>query len=185
MGMYMNANPDPEGMSRDSAYWAHRYVFSVAKIMYSHAMSNVTAVQHELEDAAVRLVSDIDTKMAAGGIIDAAHLTTMYTEHAERVLRSFWALPDLIVARYSDGWLADKANVGYSDWWLKAVGYEQGPASIPDVPPPSTVATTRSQCDAAGVHGCIALCPSSVGFATCAVKCTRSCETPEASALLV
>jgi len=180
--MYMSANPDPEGLSRDSAYWAHRYVFTVAKIMYNHAMSNVTAVQKELEDAGVQLVADIDAQFDAGNSMDATKLSAMYTKHAERVLRAFWALPDLIVASYSDGWLADKANVGYPDWWLKAVGYEQGPPAIPPayVASPSSVTATRSPCDDAGIRDCISFCPSA-GFAACAVRCTRDCESKQES----
>jgi len=184
--MYMNANPDPEGLSRDSAYWAHRYVFNVAKIMYNHAMKNVTAVQQELETAAVQLVSNIDAQIDAGGSVDAAQLTKAYTEHAERVLSAFWALPDLIVAHYSNGWNADKANVGYPDWWLKAVGYEQGPATIPPATSRGVSAAMPARCDDAGIHDCIAACPTSTGFAACAIQCTRLCESmPESSPLLV
>jgi len=178
--MYTQANPDPEGLSRDSAYWAHRYTFSVAKIMYKHAITDVTAVQQKLENDAVQLVSQIDAQISSGDILPAdieKHLTNLYTQHAEKVLSSFWALPDQIVAKYSDGWLADKANVGYPDWWLKAVGYEQGPETIPDVPvTPSAVAATHSRCDDASVRECITACPSSGGFAACASRCTRSCE---------
>jgi len=176
--MYTNANPDPQGLSRDSAYWAHRYVFSVAKIMYSHAMQNVTSVQQKLEDAGVQLVSDIDAMFDSGKSLDAERLTALYTEHAERVLAAFWALPDQIVATYSDGWLGDKANAGYPDWWLKGVGYDQGPITIPDAP-----TVTLATCDKEGIHGCISHCPSSAGFAACAVECTRHCESPRAKSV--
>jgi hypothetical protein len=168
---YMIANPDPDGLTRDSAYWAHRYVFSVAKIMYNHAMENVTAVQHEMENVGVQLVETIDGQAH----MDPTQLNKMYGDHANNVVRAFWALPDKIVARYSDGWLADKANVGYPDWWLKAVGYEQGPAPIPHVTLPAP--SPRSQCDDLGMQGCIADCPSTVGFASCAIACARACDS--------
>jgi dipeptidase len=182
--MYMNANPNPEGLSRDSAYWAHRYVFSSAKIMYSHAMKNVTAMQQKLENEAVKLVAHIDAQMDAG---DSVNATVLYQEHAEKVLRSFWTLPDTIVATYSDGWLADKANVGYPDWWLKAVGYEEGPKTIPDVPPANAMLESQ-QCDDAALRECIIRCPKSVGFADCAIECTQHCRKkaePESSPLIV
>lgn len=182
--MYMIANPDPEGLSRQSAYWAHRYVFSVAKIMYNHAMRNVTAVQKQLEDAGVQLVAEIDAQFDAGNSMNTTQLSSMYTKHAERVLSAFWALPDLIVAWYSDGWLADKANVGYPDWWLKAVGYEQGPPTIPDVFLPSSATAAHSPCDDKGVQDCITLCPSA-GFAACAVRCTHDCESKRESSPFV
>mmetsp|Transcript_3338 Transcript_3338/g.6343 ORF Transcript_3338/g.6343 Transcript_3338/m.6343 type:complete len:605 (+) Transcript_3338:94-1908(+) len=182
--MYMNANPNPEGFSRDSAYWAHRYVFSAAKIMYEHAMKDVTYLQQKLEDEAVKLVARIDAQMDAGGSVDAA---VLYKEHAETVLQSFWKLPDTIVATYSDGWLANEANVGYPDWWLKAVGYEQGPKTIPDVPPANAMLESQ-QCDDAALRECITRCPTSGGFAACAIKCTQHCRKkaePETSSLIV
>jgi len=182
--MYMNANPNPEGFSRDSAYWAHRYVFSAAKIMYSHAMTNVTAMQQKLENEAVKLVARIDAQMDAGESVDGA---VLYREHAEKVLRSFWTLPDTIVATYSDGWLANKAHIGYPDWWLKAVGYEQGPKNIPAVPPANTMSGSQ-RCDDAALRECITRCPTSGGFAACAIECTQHCKKkaePESTPLIV
>merc|ERR1712137_723727 len=87
---------------------------------------------------------------------------------AARVLDSFWKLPDLIITKYADGWLSDGDALGYPDWWLKAVGYENGPP-----PPPSSV--ENGSTDISSLERCVRACPSGQGF----WLCMQSCDTEE------
>jgi len=45
-----------------------------------------------------------------------------------------WALPDYLIVKYADNWLNDRDALGYSDDWLKAVGYTEGPPPPPAEP---------------------------------------------------
>merc|ERR1712232_621045 len=64
---YTIANPDV--LSRMSAYWAHRYVFNIAKLKYSYAMQDVRALQRQLESAGVCLVESLD-KAGSNALIE-------------------------------------------------------------------------------------------------------------------
>jgi len=93
-------------------------------------------------------------------------------------MKAVWALPDIIIAKYADGYLSDGDALGYPDWWLKAVGYEHGPPPPPQGPSVKYVGiseTAEDSCDDNSIANCIAKCPKS-GFAACAVHCTRNCK---------
>jgi len=165
---------DPQTLSRESAYWAHRYVYNIAKIKYSHAMQDVRTLQTQLETEAQQLVAHWDAQ-AAQRKIDVEDLNAAYAEFATHVVQSYWKLPDKIVAKYADGWLDDGKPMGYPDWWLKSVGYSLGPP-----PPPKEPPLTASLCDDASVRGCISACTPR-GFAACAARCTGVCHADQLS----
>lgn len=171
------SNMNPKILDRSTAYWAHRYVFNIAKIKYNHAMSDVRRVQEFLENAGKDLVAALDAEARAGQA-DASLLNEEVNYLAVRVLDSFWALPDLIVAKYADGWLQDGDALGYPDWWLKAVGYESGPP-----PPPSALSSAQVPSDTVqmgDVESCIRACPYGADF----VACMRQCEDASRSAIV-
>mmetsp|Transcript_27745 Transcript_27745/g.79485 ORF Transcript_27745/g.79485 Transcript_27745/m.79485 type:complete len:601 (+) Transcript_27745:79-1881(+) len=166
---------DPNKLSRESAYWAHRYVFNVAKMKYSYAMKDVRITQAKLESEGLALVKKLDALphgKESTGLINKA-----YAEHAARILREFWSLPDLLVEKYADGWLEDKSSLGYPDWWLEAVGYQNGP---PPPPPPHSkkALLEEGRCADAAVQRCVGACPAR-GFASCAARCTQECDGAE------
>lgn len=161
---YQNGNPDT--FNRSSAYWAHRNVFNIAKIKYSYAMTDVRALQAQFESEGEELVARLDAPGTT-----PAQMTAAYFEHAGKVHQAFWDLADRIVGRYADGWLDDKTALGYPDWWLKAVGYENGPP-----PPPSAVRAPNYACDDASVKRCVSSCETK-GFARCVADCAKPCET--------
>mmetsp|Transcript_106390 Transcript_106390/g.266574 ORF Transcript_106390/g.266574 Transcript_106390/m.266574 type:complete len:606 (-) Transcript_106390:92-1909(-) len=171
---------DPNALSRQSAYWAHRTVFNVAKIKYSYAMEDVRALQARLETEGEALVARLDAMLPQA---DTETLNEAYAEHAARVHQAFWALPDQIVQKYADGWLHDQAPLGYPDWWLRAVGYQQGPPPPPKQPNPAAQPSLASgmklgstKCSDGVVQRCVQSCPVD-GFALCAADCTQPCVT--------
>jgi len=124
-------NMDPKKMDRSSMYWAHKYVFNLAKIKYSYAMQDIRAVQHQLERAGAKLVASLDADYD-NGVLTQLDLNSKIDAFAKDVLNEFWKLPDRILFKYADGWLNDDEMISYPDWWLKAVGYEQGPPDVPN-----------------------------------------------------
>lgn len=151
---------DPNTLSRESAYWAHRYVFNVAKIRYDMAIKDVRKVQWELEDEGVSEVLKLDNANYVG----AGDLDRASDKLASKILKKSWELPDHLIFKYADGFLKDGEPLGYPDWWLKQVGYEQGPPPVPH------------ECADDAVEKCTGACPPR-GFATCAAKCVSICDT--------
>merc|ERR1712216_176760 len=82
------------------------------------------------------------------------------------ISKKFAKLPADMILKFGDGWLNGQEPLGYPDWWLKAVGYEQGP------PPPPKPHGVDEAVDLADVlsERCVAGCPSK-GFAACAQGC--------------
>jgi len=155
----MVANPDV--LDRSSVYWAHRYVFNVAKIKYSYAMKEVIRQRDALESAGAKMIRELDEKAAANSL-DTADMNKAVSRLADLVLKQWWDLPDYIVAKYADGYINDGDSPGYPDWWLKAVGYENGPPP----PPPEASYTTASSAEQ-----CVRACPSGEEFVGCTKRC--------------
>merc|ERR1719356_1781002 len=90
-------------------------------------MQDVRAVQSKFEAEGRELVALHDTAK----VLNATELNRAYAAHATNVLKAFWALPDQIVKKYADGWLDDATELAYPDWWLRSVGYTEGPPPPP------------------------------------------------------
>mmetsp|Transcript_94465 Transcript_94465/g.244409 ORF Transcript_94465/g.244409 Transcript_94465/m.244409 type:complete len:611 (-) Transcript_94465:350-2182(-) len=168
---------DPNKLSKDSAYWAHRFVFNVAKIKYAYAMEDVKKIQSQFEADGVSLVKLLDAMPLSSAPFDAAKvLNKALATHADQVLNAFWSLPETIVEKYADGWLEDKTALGYPDWWLKAVGYQDGPPPPPPQPSQKAEMSKEPQsCNDDAVHRCVSACHSQ-GFARCAAECVKGCD---------
>ena len=90
-------------------------------------MKDVNALQSQFETDGLALVDSLD----AQGVTDAERLDEAYRQHAEKVLPAVWGLADTIIERYADGYVDDKVQAGYPDWWLRDVGYQNGPPPAP------------------------------------------------------
>jgi dipeptidase len=69
-----------------------------------------------------------------GDLKGARKLLTSYSaENASAVLREWWKLSEDLYIKYNDGYLNTKTGIAqpvfYPAWWLKQVGYENGPTS--------------------------------------------------------
>jgi dipeptidase len=116
---------DPKNMSRDSAFWAFKYVFNVAKVKYSYMMHDIAAKQKALEGRSISLVGEL----SHGGSMD--HSCFLLQENAALVTKTWWKLPDELIFKYADGWLNDEQGLGYPDAWLKETNYSKGPPPVP------------------------------------------------------
>ena len=119
---------------RTSAFWAACVVANVANLKWSYAIKDVEKRQALLESTSVDMVQKMDEIMAETGNFDLVEET--YVKNVNEIVTSLWKLSDEILFKYASGFVneADKMSqmVGYPSWWLKAVGYSDGP------PPPPT-----------------------------------------------
>jgi len=116
---------DPDHLDRASAYWAFRYVFNVAKFKFKYMYQDISAMQTALEEQSAALVKNLDAHYTG------TNLTKAYMDNANTVVSQWWTLPDTLIGKYADGYNTPV----YPDWWLEAVGYQNGPPSPPPEPP--------------------------------------------------
>jgi hypothetical protein len=98
-------------------------------------MKDIEARQAQLEHASLAMVAKTDGLYNMN--LDMEEVDSEYQNNIEAVVSSLWSLSDEIMFKYASGFvneLPDKMSqmVGYPEWWLKAVGYSEGP------PPPPT-----------------------------------------------
>jgi len=149
----------PTELSRESAYWAFRYSYNVAKILWSYAYKEITTLQQKYESEGQQLVAKLSNSKTPE--VDAA-----VAQHVNNVVAAFWKVTDVIMQDYSNGWLKNGDSVGYPDDWLKAVDYQNGPPPVPSGP---------GSCTDSEVRNCVQNCGAD-GFAACATKCTFACK---------
>ena len=140
-------------VDRSSQWWAHRYVHNLAQLKYSYASKDVKALQDEWEAKGEALVAEMDAAYRPGGGasdgedkdkeggLSRDQLTALVTAHAEAVKEAWWRLADTLMVQYADGFLSmpgqkggPGAPVGYPAWWLKKVGWREGPPPPPQPP---------------------------------------------------
>ena len=125
-------------VDRSSAMWAFRYVQQLVNIRWDRMMTDVREMQHVLEHRGVQHVQVKASQLPADQR-NGTRLAALSNAHASFVTQTWWMLADVLMAKYSDGnvyrgnseYGPGAANpAGYPVWWLKAVGYPNGP------PPP-------------------------------------------------
>jgi dipeptidase len=119
---YSSRASNPTVLNRQSAYWAHKYNFNIAYRKMTAAMSEIILKHAEsFENTGLMLVERHQPCHA-------------FYDNMDQVWKASWALPDLIMATFADGWYKDEEGAPYPDWWLKAVGYPDGPPPPPKEP---------------------------------------------------
>lgn len=123
---------------KDSMWTAFNYVANYAMLKYNFMIKDIHAVrdhfemqafgsQKQLEENAAQLIDD-------NRLAEASKLLTQYSDtNTDNVLKAWWKLSETLYIKYNDGYLNTKAGVAqsvfYPAWWLKKVGYENGPLS--------------------------------------------------------
>jgi hypothetical protein len=80
-------------------------------------MQIVRQHQEEAESAAAALIARLQSDPDDRNAVEETHAL------AEHVLHVWSTLPDTLILQFADGYNTPT----YPDWWLKAVGFEQGP----------------------------------------------------------
>eukprot|EP00928_Gymnodinium_smaydae_P080413 TRINITY_DN6410_c0_g2_i1.p1 TRINITY_DN6410_c0_g2~~TRINITY_DN6410_c0_g2_i1.p1 ORF type:complete len:654 (+),score=62.46 TRINITY_DN6410_c0_g2_i1:72-2033(+) len=123
----------PAKLDRNTAYWAAKYSMNIAHMKHRHAMEDIRSLQDELEKAGETLVARVDQECMRQPTCD---FQVQYHAHMQHVLKKMWEMPDIIMEKYADGWINDREGPPYPAWWLKDVGYANGPPPVPPEPSP-------------------------------------------------
>jgi dipeptidase len=120
--------------SWDSAWWTFNFVSNFAGLRYADMITDIRAVQRDLEGHAMALLPAVDRTAAALWRDDPALARRYLTDHsvmqAERVTARWRELAEALVTRYNDGYVKDAdgrpREQGYPEGWLRRV-VEQRP----------------------------------------------------------
>ena len=123
---------------RGSMWTAFNYVANYAMLKYSYMIKDIHAIRDRFEDGAFGKQREVEAKALAllrqGDERGARRLLTDYSDkNALAVLDAWWKLSEDLYIRYNDGYLNTTAGIAqavfYPAWWLRQVGYENGPTS--------------------------------------------------------
>ncbi|GAB7216847.1 hypothetical protein OS42_34590 [Dickeya oryzae] len=139
---------DPQQFDRRAAWWAFDFVANWARLNYQRMYHvDIQPLQHTLEEQQDARIAEWDNAMAQQP--DLAQLTRLCEQNADEVLARWWALADMLIAKYSDGYInppplrpqnPPAIPIGYPADWLSITNYRDGPINY-DMP--VTLATTR------------------------------------------
>ncbi len=123
---------------KGSMWMAFNYVANYAMLKYSYMIKDIAGVRDGFEARAFGKQKELERQAndlwKKGNQEGARKLLTRYSEeNASVVLQEWWKLSEHIYIKYNDGYLNTKAGIAqavfYPAWWLKQVGYENGPTS--------------------------------------------------------
>jgi dipeptidase len=128
---------DPQKFSRDAAWWAFDFVANWARLNFQRIYKvDIQPLQQSLEQAQAERIEEWDRNAQSG--CSPEELTELCTRNADAVVKAWWQLADILVAKYSDGYINPKPNrpqntaaigIGYSSDWLGLTNYQSGPIS--------------------------------------------------------
>jgi dipeptidase len=112
------------------AFWVHSFAANWADLKFSYMIEDIRAMQAKVEGREFTMQPAIESAALELYKIDPQLAIDFLTEYsnnnANRVVKEWWEFGQMLIAKYNDGYVNGK-SVGYPDWWLKAVGYENGP----------------------------------------------------------
>ena len=139
-------------IDKSSAMWASRFVQMTSNIRFDHMYADIRELEGALHGTGREMVTQQQRASAAGHLpkgVSASALAAAANAHAAMCVKSWWALADHLMYKYADGQIyADTPSTvgagaakpaGYPVWWLRAVGYADGPP-----PPVAGVVVQRS-----------------------------------------
>lgn len=122
---------------RNCAWWAFNFVTNWATLRYSDMTKDILSEQARIEGEELSNQSAIDAQAEqifnSEGAEECGNFLTNYsTNNSLSVLNDWWSLADLLVVKYSNGFINDFENnrtieAGYPSWWLNETGYQYGP----------------------------------------------------------
>jgi len=128
---------------RKSMWTAFNFVANYAMLKYSYMIKDVRAVRDRFESSAFGQQQQLETSALAlwnkGDHEGARQMLTRYSDqNAAAVLSEWWTLSENLYLKYNDGYLNTTAGIAqavfYPSWWLKQVGFENGPTSYQKKP---------------------------------------------------
>jgi dipeptidase len=125
-------------LDRQSMWTAFNYVANYSMLKYSFMIQDIHAQQQRFEGAAFDKQPILEAKALElwnkGDKTGARKLLTNYSDqNAAEVLKEWWKLSDFLYVKYNDGYVNTDKEIAhpifYPVWWLKQVGFEDGPTS--------------------------------------------------------
>ena len=146
MPFYAGALDLPESVQRadilkldkQSMWTAFNYVANYSMLKYSFMIQDIHAVQGRYENVALARQTELEAQAVAlwnsGDKHGARKFLTRYSDqNAAAVLKDWWKLSELLYVKYNDGYVNTDKEIAqpvfYPAWWLKQVGFEDGPTS--------------------------------------------------------
>jgi len=113
---------------RNTFFFAVKNAYNIAHLRYDQGITAIQAAQKtwETKGADVQKLVDAYFKKTP----DVSYITSQYMDHSQAVLNAWNILANDLMVNFSDGFAMQEA-VGYPAWWLKDVGYENGPPPPP------------------------------------------------------
>ncbi len=127
---------DPLVYDEKSLWMVFNYVGNYAMLRYSYMIKDITALRKKLEAEAFGRQKTLEDQAKAlwdKGEQQAARmlLTKTCNTHAESVRKAWWKLSHDLYIKYNDGYVNTPEAIAqkqfYPAWWLREVGYENGP----------------------------------------------------------
>lgn len=131
-------NADILKFDRNSMWMAFNYVANYSMLKYSYMIKDIHEVRDRFESTAFGRQQGLEADALAlwkkGDQKGARKMLTLYSDqNAKAVLDEWWKLSKNLYLKYNDGYINTKATIAqpvfYPAWWLKQVGYENGPTS--------------------------------------------------------
>jgi dipeptidase len=123
---------------KGSMWMAFNYVANYAMLKYSYMIKDIAGVRDRFEARAFGRQKELEQQAnelwKKGEREGARNFLTRYSEeNASAILQEWWKLSEHLYIKYNDGYLNTKAGIAqavfYPAWWLKQVGFENGPTS--------------------------------------------------------
>lgn len=128
---------DPQKFSRESAWWSFDFVANWARLNFQRMYKvDIQPMQMNLENVQTQLINEWDTKALNGSLQE--ELTSLCCANADAIVKTWWELADMLIAKYSDGYIntsperpqnSPAIGIGYSSEWLGITNYQKGPIS--------------------------------------------------------
>jgi len=128
----------PLEFDRSSLWMVFNYVANYATLKYSYMIKDINALQQQFEGRYLAGQAEIEARAQAlwqkNDEAGARALLTDYVAtNANELLDAWWKLSETLYLKYCDGYLNTKEELAkplfYPSWWLRSVGYENGPLS--------------------------------------------------------
>jgi dipeptidase len=128
---------DPQVFSRDSAWWAFDFVGNWSRLNFQRmCTADIRPLQTQLELKGEQALDQWDEY--ARGNSDRRAVTEAAKEFSNGLVRRWWQMADLLIAKYSDGYVNGSKEkpqnsaavpIGYPSKWLGKTDYPDGPTS--------------------------------------------------------
>ncbi len=127
---------DPLVYDENSLWMAFNYVGNYAMLRYAYMIKDITTLRRQFEEKAFQRQPQLEARaleLWKEGEQAAARdlLKENCNMHAESVRQAWWQLSRTLYIKYNDGYVNTPKALAqkqfYPAWWLRDVGYENGP----------------------------------------------------------